>query len=108
MPGVPGAPYRMAQQPQRPPQMAAHQAPAPQQGSGFTQKLTGMIPGQSKPAPQSAPALQKTDPIALGFASGPPSPELYLSMAQLSDRGGNAQHARSMYQRTLSMQPNNL
>jgi tetratricopeptide (TPR) repeat protein len=33
---------------------------------------------------------------------------MYLSMAEMSDRGGNVAYARSMYQRVLSMQPNHL
>jgi tetratricopeptide (TPR) repeat protein len=44
----------------------------------------------------------------LGFKSGPLTPALYVSMAQMSDQGGNAPHARSLYQQALSMDSKNL
>lgn len=108
MPNFPGMSPRTAQQapPQR--QMAARPAP---QNPSFTQKITGMIPGM--PAPGAKPSYErkvnsKTDPIALDYPQGPPTVELYKSMAELSDQRGNTDHARSMYQRALSLQPNNL
>ena len=104
VPGIPGAPYRMAQQPESSSQMAAKQASTPQ-GASWTQKLKSMIPAAPQLSSNKAEDLQKTDPISLGFSSAPPTPELYLSMAEMSDRGGNAEHARSMYQKTLSLQP---
>ena len=112
MPDFPGLPFRSAQQPQQSGQMARH-GPAPGQSPSFTQRVTSALhlPGSKPPQPNPAAAQaaqQKNDPISLGFAAGPATPELYLSMAEMSDRGGNAEHARSMYQRALSMQPNNL
>lgn len=112
MPDMPGVPLRWSQKPQSG-QMAATQAPPAKSQPGFTEKMASYlhIPGTkpSRPDPAALQATQqKTDPIALGYASGPPTPELYLSMAQMSDRGGNPDHARSMYQRVLSMQPNHL
>jgi tetratricopeptide (TPR) repeat protein len=116
MPNIPGLPLRWSQKPQQSSQMAAAQAPATGQNPSFTQRVISFlhIPGAKPPQPNAAAqaAQQKTqqkhDPISLGFASGPPTPELYLSMAEMSDRGGNAEHARSMYQRALSMEPNHL
>lgn len=111
--GFPGVPW-MAQQPE-PTRMASKSGSAASQPKpGFTQRVVDAItpgPPQNATPPNSSaasPAQQKLDPISLGFASGPPNPELYLSMAQLSDRGGNPAHARSMYQRALSMESDNL
>ena len=91
------------------PQQLATELPA-QEHKKFTKRVVAYFtPG----SPQQAnavtvnPAYKKLDPISLGYSSGPPSADLYLSMAQMSDRGGNAPHARSMYQRTLSIDANN-
>ncbi len=92
------------------------QGPAATQNASWTQRITSKFVPGSAPQPtqqnQTAAAAQanrqKLDPISLGFAAGPPNAELYLSMAQLSDRGGNTQHARTMYQRTIAMEPDNL
>ncbi|MCG8450786.1 MAG: tetratricopeptide repeat protein [Pirellulales bacterium] len=115
MPGIPGAPP-FAQRPSAPAaQMAAVPPGGPQQNLGFTERVVGYLtpgsPAGGTPQPQAAttnPAYQKLDPISLGFSSGPPSADLYLSMAQLSDRGGNTAHARSMYHKTLSIDSKNL
>lgn len=77
----------------------------------WTQKITGVF--SKKPANPYGSARKpvsgtKLDPISLGFASGPPNAALYLSMAKLSDQGGNTAHARSMYHRALTMEPTNL
>lgn len=56
----------------------------------------------------TAKVPQEIDPISLGFKSGPTTPALYVSMAQMSDHGGNPAHARSMYQKALSLDAKNL
>ncbi len=80
------------------------------QAPGFTQRMassiTSVIPGMGNKTETPDPPSTKLDPISLGFASGPPNAELYMSMAELSDRGGNANHARSMYRKSLSLEPN--
>ncbi len=113
-PGFSGVPW-VGQRPQQSQLAGVPPAPpAPQQTPGFTRRMANaVIPGFSKETPSAYPnkvssAQQKADPISLGFESGPPSAALYLSMAQLSDRGGNVEHARSMYQRALSIEPNHL
>lgn len=63
--------------------------------------------------PKKKPALAENattelDPISLGFKSGPPTPSLYVAMAQISEQGGNAPHARSLYQQALSIDPKDL
>ena len=112
MPGIPGAPYRMAQHPQKSTQVAKQQAPPQAKGLSWTERVTAMLPGSKQSPSQQAKSANtdtlKTDPISLDFASGPPTAELFLSMAQLSDRGGNLDHARSMYRQAISLQPNNL
>ncbi|MGI9427957.1 MAG: tetratricopeptide repeat protein [Bythopirellula sp.] len=80
-----------------------------QQKTSWTQKVTGMFTGKPKPIGPNVPKTNPAnDPISLGFASGPPNADLYLSMAKMSDQGGNVHHARSMYHRALTMQPENL
>src|SRR5690606_25752105 len=78
--------------------------------SSWTDKITA--PFKSL-APKTKPALaadssKEVDPISLGFKSGPPTPALYVSMAQMSDQGGNVPHARSLYQQALSIDSKNL
>ena len=84
----------------------------PQQKPSFTQKIASVFTGNraNQPAarPAPAPVNHALDPISLGFESGPPNADLYLSMARLSDQGGNTSHARSMYQRALTVQPDHL
>ncbi|MCH2114331.1 MAG: tetratricopeptide repeat protein, partial [Pirellulales bacterium] len=103
IPGTPDA---------RGPQMAILPAgiPCPQSDTGLTERFLDYItpgsPASGAPQPNAAtsnPASHKTDPISLGFATGPPNADLYLSMAQMSDRAGNTGHARNMYGRTLSV-----
>lgn len=111
-PGIPGAPRFAQKQDQQAAQLAAAQQASgfgPQTQPGFTQRVTAAImPGdQASAKPQAPPVQSQHDPISLGFASGPPNAELYLSMAKLSDRSGNVDHARSMYYRSLSMDQHN-
>jgi tetratricopeptide (TPR) repeat protein len=53
-------------------------------------------------------APKEIDPISLEFESGPASPALYVSMAQMADQGGNSAHARGMYQKALQLDSKNL
>ncbi|NOZ39675.1 MAG: tetratricopeptide repeat protein [Planctomycetes bacterium] len=80
-----------------------------QQPVGWTQRVTNAFKkGGSVNGSQKLASNSQLDPISLGFASGPPNAELYLSMAKMSDQGGNTPHARSMYQRALTIDPENL
>ena len=61
----------------------------------------------------SQPAAARTTPtyhdsIALNNPAGPPTPELFIGMAQISERQGNVAQVREQLQRGLSMWPNNL
>ena len=82
------------------------------QEPGFTQRMSdsiaSFIPGMKKDSSvkQAANTASTADPISLAFKSGPPSADMYLSMAQMSDRGGNTPYARSMYQKALTIEPN--
>lgn len=80
------------------------------QQTSWTQKLTAplssMLPEQN--VARKTAAAAPPDSISLQFKSGPPTASLYLSMAQMSDQGGNTEYARSMYQKALSMEPKNL
>lgn len=50
----------------------------------------------------------RLDPLALSNGSSSPTPELLVSMAELSCHGGNVDQGRQLYQRALSMDPKNL
>jgi len=98
-------------------------APQPQQDwqaseptPGFTQRameaMATVIPASPKAASPAKSKIQlvqhQLDPISLGYESGPPSAELYLSMARLSDQVGKVDEARGMYQKALLLEPTNL
>ena len=111
LPGIPGN-TRFAQQ------LGSQQLASPagqQQDVSFTERVVNYLtPGrpasnheQPRQAVQVNPAYKKLDPISLGYNSGPPNADLYLSMAQMSDRGGNPAHARSMYHKTLTIDAKN-
>ncbi|MEM8944684.1 MAG: tetratricopeptide repeat protein [Planctomycetota bacterium] len=106
--GFPGFGNQFAGQPQGQ-QLAAMQQPAAPQQS-WTQKVTSVFKGNSNQptSPNAQAGNPASDPISLGFASGPPNADLYLSMAKMSDQGGNPAHARSMYHRALTIQPDHL
>ncbi|MEX2310032.1 MAG: tetratricopeptide repeat protein [Pirellulales bacterium] len=55
--------------------------------------------------PVMPPARQHNDAIALSKAPGPPTPELFVSMAQMSERQGDFRQARQHYGKALSMWP---
>ncbi len=82
-------------------------APPVTSQTSWTDKVAGPFKSLT-PKKGEVENLSKTDPISLGFASGPPTASLYVSMAQMSDQGGNAAHARSMYQQALKIDEKNL
>src|SRR5262249_27694260 len=57
-------------------------------------------------APRPTPVYH--DSIALNNPAGPPTPELFIAMAQISERQGNVVQARQQLQHALSMWPNNI
>jgi tetratricopeptide (TPR) repeat protein len=84
--------------------------PAGNQAS-WTDKMTAPLKSlapKKKPQPVVNAANPQVDPISLGFESGPATPALYVSMAQMSDQGGNAANARSLYQKALAIDSKNL
>ncbi len=84
-------------------------APPVASHASWTDKVTAPFKSLAPKKQVASPAdVSKTDPISLGFASGPTTPALYVSMAQMSDQGGNAPHARALYQKALSMDAKNL
>ncbi len=82
-------------------------APPVTSQTSWTEKVTAPFKSLA-PKKSEVEDLSKTDPISLGFASGPTTPSLYVAMAQMSDQGGNAAHARSMYQQALKIDEKNL
>lgn len=93
------------------------QSPTPK--PGWSQRMLAPF-GLGKPDPlatqQAAIAdakakeaqRQSLDPLALDRLSGPPTPALFVSMAELSARGGNVPQARQLYQKALAAEPKNL
>ena len=82
----------------------------PQQPASWTDKLTAPFkknPFKKNDAPAAKPK-QEVDPLSLAFKSGPTSPQLYVAMAEMAYRGGNADQARQLYQKALSMEPKHL
>ena len=90
------------------PAVGTYGQPAPQ-ATSWSSKLTAPLSPTwwtgSRPPAATAPTAGSatTDSLALAFNSGPPTPQLYVSMAELAYRGGNAEQARQHYQQALSM-----
>jgi len=62
--------------------------------------------GQGKSAEDAA--KEKHDALALSTPTGPPSPQLFISLAEMAERDGNAAQARQNLQQALSMWPGNV
>jgi tetratricopeptide (TPR) repeat protein len=79
--------------------------------TSWTDKMTApfksLVP-KKPPGVAANSAPKELDPISLGFKGGPTTPALYMSMAQMSEQSGNTPHARSLYQKALSMDAENL
>lgn len=88
------------------PNQLGYQPPA---STSWTEKLTAPITSTfasrdaKKPTPRKSP-----DELSLEFKSKEPTPSLYVAMAHLSDQGNNADHARTLYQKAIEMDPKNL
>ena len=52
--------------------------------------------------------LTPIDPLSLSYKSKPSGPDLYLSMARLSECGGNMEQAATQYQKALDLDADNL
>jgi Tfp pilus assembly protein PilF len=110
-----GAPGAFAQAP-------VVQSPMPQppiQQASWTDKLLAPFGGgtptaaevhrDAMEAAQAAEARrQQFDPIALNRNAGPPTPALFVSLADIQARSGNFVQARQLYQKALAAEPNNL
>jgi Tfp pilus assembly protein PilF len=95
---------------------AAQQALAPK--TSWSDRLLAPV-AWMKPAPGSAQRkaqakakadadkIQKQDPLALDNKAEPTA-EFFVAMADMSCRGGNVPHARSLFQRALALEPKNL
>jgi tetratricopeptide (TPR) repeat protein len=60
----------------------------------------------ARPLARTTPAYH--DSIALNNPAGPPTPELFIAMAQISERQGNVPEARHDLQHALAMWPNDI
>lgn len=59
-------------------------------------------------AQQAQPPQQQQPAPAMPPNGTSPTPQLYTAMAEMSQRSGNADQARSLYQKALSLDPNDL
>lgn len=91
---------------------AAPESVQPQQEkASWTSKVVSLLTFNSpkKPIGPSVPKSHpELDPISIGYKSAPPTVELYLSMAGVSEEAGNVPNARNLYHQALTMQPENL
>jgi tetratricopeptide (TPR) repeat protein len=60
---------------------------------------------RKKSSNAAAPALQQKDSISLETPTGPPTPQLMISLAQMSERQGDIFQARRHYQQALAKWP---
>ncbi len=58
--------------------------------------------------PGSRYAASRPDAISLQTPTGPPTPELCMSVAQLAERQGNIEQARHQFKQALAMWPDNV
>jgi tetratricopeptide (TPR) repeat protein len=112
IPGIPGFSKASAQLPKRSPQMARQPSGPIGAAPSWTERINDFLTGPFQPASaQTAAARQqalRSDPVSLDYPSAPPTSELFFSMAKMSDRNGNSEHARSMYLQALAIEPNRL
>jgi len=76
----------------------------------WAQKITSPFKSDKKhtaPPVSREPHLVQNVPARQNGNGEPSSVAVYLSMAEMSDRIGNTQHAREMYQRAISGEPGN-
>jgi tetratricopeptide (TPR) repeat protein len=65
----------------------------------------GSFGKKSSSNPVARPATQHNDSISLDKPTGPPTPELFIAAAQLSESQGDVAQARANYQQALTMWP---
>jgi Tfp pilus assembly protein PilF len=87
----------------------ASQPPAPA-GSQFTDwmKAPFVKAGVIKPNRVAGAPGQALPPQSAAQNATTPTPQLYTAMAEVSQRAGNVDQARSQYQKALSLDPNDL
>ena len=87
--------------------LGSEQAGAIQQVS-FTEKVTTAL--TTNPFASKSQAPEATEPLVQAGFSDPvePTPELFVSMAEMADRGGSPEQGRQFYGRALSIQKNHL
>jgi tetratricopeptide (TPR) repeat protein len=112
MPGVPGYSNRSAQLPNQSRQMARQPSGPMGAAPSWTERVNNFLTGPFQPASAQTTAARqqelRNDPVSLDYPSAPPTSELFFSMAKMSDRNGNTEHARSMYLQALAIEPNRL
>lgn len=82
--------------------------PVKYMGAAMSETPIARSMGFGKPKSPAGKAAEKTDSIALSTPTGPPSPQLFISLAEMSERQGNVAQAREHLQQALSMWQGNV
>ncbi|WP_218932491.1 tetratricopeptide repeat protein [Adhaeretor mobilis] len=74
----------------------------------FTEKVTTAL--TTNPFASKSQAPEATEPLVQAAFKDPvePTPELFVSMAEMADRGGSPEQGRQLYGRALAIQRNHL
>jgi Tfp pilus assembly protein PilF len=109
-PPGPGVPYQIG--------AAGPYGAPPAQQPTWTQRMTAPFVAPPTPLEAHQEALAKAkaeeaqrlaaDPISLGYDGQAASAQLYVAMAEMSCRGGNAPQGRALYQKAISLEPQNI
>lgn len=76
------------------------------QPASWTQKLQAAVTAPFQTTAQAPPpAVDRHDPLQLSQGTGPATPELFVSMAALSERTGDGAQARQLYHQALRLEP---
>jgi tetratricopeptide (TPR) repeat protein len=108
----PVAPRQVLAQPALPSaQISPLRNPIQYFSAAMSETPIGVAIRDDQPTNRVAPAARPMPPrdqISLDVPTGTPTPQLYISLAQMSERQGNVPQARQQFQRALSMWPNDV
>jgi tetratricopeptide (TPR) repeat protein len=88
-------------------EISPYKHPIKYMGAAMSETPVAKAMGFGKQSPEEA-AKVKTDAIALSTPTGPPSPQLVVSLAEMSERKGNAVEARQQLRQAMVAWPNDV
>ena len=103
----------LAQQPLPSAQISPVRNPIQYFSAAMSETPIAVAMRDDRPTNRVAPAARPTpqpqrDQLALDVPTGTPTPQLHISLAQMSERQGNIPQARQQLQRALTMWPNDV